>query len=85
MRSKSRYPEHDKLQEVAAKSQVCAEFIEWLGYEKGIVLAKWIRGEHLVQPGDPIDKLLAEFFEIDLAKIEREKRAMLSDARARST
>ena len=39
--SESKYPEHEKLSAISDKSQACGEFIEWLGYEKGIVLAKW--------------------------------------------
>ena len=70
----AKYPEHIKLDEVKEQSQVCGEFYEWL--EK----------KHIIRPRNskPIERLLAEFFEIDLDKLEREKRDMLEDLRRTS-
>ena len=61
----SLFPEHDKLHKIRSQSQLIGEFLEWLSYSKGISL------------GTPVHDLLAEFFEIDLKKLEAEKRAML--------
>ena len=79
----SDYPEHDKLKLVADKSQAIGEFIEWLAEEgRGIYLAvPHPFGEGLVPANKSITRLLAEFFEIDLDKIETEKRAMLDNLR----
>lgn len=91
------YPEHVKLKSVKPRSQAIGEFLEWLASEKRIALAvqhehtescyeeKYIRcgyssGEYL--PAQATTRgLLAEFFEIDEVKLEREKRMMLADLR----
>ncbi len=91
------YPEHDKLQKVRDNSQEIGCFLEWLNSTKQIHLAKWvdveytdedrfgrpkkiIRNELCVQPTD-INAILAEYFNIDLKKLEEEKRAMLDEIR----
>jgi len=77
------YPEHDKLSAVRERSQAIGEFIEWLP-SKGLHLAEFVEDSDPLNDGvlmlahRPIVELLAEFFEIDLNKIEQEKRAMLS-------
>ena len=43
------------------------------------------RGGELVGVGVDINKLLAEFFEIDLDKVEAEKRALLDRVRSDNT
>ena len=76
--------ELDKMSAVKEKSQAIGEFLEWLRSEKGYFLAV-DAGE---REGGPymanynIEQLLAEFFEIDLNKVEQEKRAMLDQLRA---
>lgn len=77
------YPEHEKLKLVADKSQAIGEFLEW-AEGRGIVLASWCREDSELLhpfPGRKIG-LLAEFFEIDEAGLEQEKRAMLQALRA---
>lgn len=75
-----KYPEHEKLQAIKEKSQAIGEFLEWL-QGKGFRLAKWEKEpdeeEQLVQQFPNIERLLAEYFQIDLAKLEKEKYAML--------
>lgn len=63
----SEYPEHDRLQAVHVESQAQGELLEWLRDYKGIYL--------------DITTILAEYHEIDLNKIETEKRAMLAEIR----
>lgn len=76
----SSYPEHDRLAKVAEKSQACGEFVEWLSGQ-GLQLGQWY--DHRFAPATyDIQALLAEFFEIDAKKIEKEKRKMLDDVRA---
>lgn len=41
-----------------------------------------VKSQHLYTVDTPIEKLLAEFFDIDLDTIEAEKRAMLDSLRA---
>jgi hypothetical protein len=73
------HPEHDKLAEVADKSQVCGEFHEWL-MAQGYLLARYgvgSRPNELSPVRRDLDDMLAEFFGIDRVRLEREKRAML--------
>ena len=78
-----KWPEHTKLQAISDKSQVCGEFLDWL-QEQGYHLGRYNEeGTRLYTHTVPmVTKLLAEFFEIDQAKIEDEKRAMLDEIRA---
>ena len=94
----TKYPEHEKLQAIAMLSQAVGEFLDWAG-EKGMVLAVWEprqkrmvsgrfghnRIEQRMYPAQASTRqLLAEFFDIDEAKIEAEKRAMLDEIRSKS-
>ena len=94
-----RTPECDKMLAVKDKSQAIGEFITWLR-EKGVVLAEYHEhtdacgsiswpecGIHSVQPVAyhyDIEQLLVEYFEIDMNKVDQEKRAILEDLRARA-
>ena len=83
------YPEHTRLHAVVDKSQAIGEFIEWLsgqGYviaERGTSAADDDRSEHrLYSLNRTPQSYLAQYFDIDPVKIEREKRAMLDLIRA---
>ncbi len=79
-----KYPECEKMQGVKDKSQAIGEFLEWLNYEKHIILATAGDEEN---SGDlsmihySSEELLAEFFEIDLKKVEKEKQQILKEIR----
>lgn len=75
----SKYPEHDKLCEIQPLSQAICEFLEWCDADgRGMVLAEWVNdGRWMLPASKPTEKLLAQFFQIDLDKIETEKRQML--------
>ncbi len=88
-----KYPEHEKLAKIKDKSQSIGEFLEWLESEKKVNLCTY-EAEYTMQDSDGEDeiipegyyginqtkeKLLAEFFDIDLNKIEEEKRQMLAE------
>ena len=85
------YPEHEKLKSVQEKSQAIGEFMEWLRYTKKYTIAKWYKSQwdaddeeetdRLMPEFPSIEKLLAEYYGIDLNKIEEEKRAMLDEIR----
>ncbi len=75
------YPEHAKLQKVKDESQTIGEFLDWLTNERpsGVVFLCERHPTHEV--GDiwvpfnkGIERLLAEYFEIDEKKLESEKR-----------
>lgn len=83
----SQYPEHDKLQAVKNQSQLIGEFLEWLN-SQGLYLAAWQeidtifgKDSELVISYLSINDILARFFEIDLDKLEDEKRQMLDSIR----
>lgn len=71
------YPEHEKMKKIADKSQTIGEFLEWINQE-GYAIGEFNRmsGE-LDTSRKSIQDLLAEFFDIDLNKIDKEKRAMI--------
>lgn len=77
-------PECDRLSEVAPYSQKIGEFLDWCRAEKGWLLAG------LTDEGDigpviySVTKVLAEFFRIDLDKVEEERRSILEYIRAES-
>lgn len=77
-------PEHEKLKAIQPKSQAIGEFLEWAG-EQGMALASYgdERGdrETLFHVSRSKENLLAEFFEIDLKKLEAEKEAILAEQR----
>src|SRR5512135_3496653 len=90
------FPEHDKLHAVKDRSQSIGEFLEWLQSEKGYVVCERLRTNgdededededdadyELVPANLGVTRLLAEFFKIDLEKLEAEKRQMLDQLRA---
>jgi hypothetical protein len=79
--SDSHYPEHEKLAKVSDESQAIGEFLD---------LGRWTLCElrQFEERRDPqlvavdIQAALAEYFGIDRAALEREKRAMLDALRA---
>ena len=78
----NKYPECDKMLAVKDKSQVIGEFLEWLQCVKEIELCQLIDGEEEMEYS-PIyfsnEELLAEFFNIDLDKVEKEKLCILDE------
>ena len=75
------YPEHAKLEAVAAESQAIGDFLGWMEEQK-ILLSKYGKLGELHPYREPKEKLLAQFFGIDAAKLEAEKRAMLDEFKA---
>lgn len=83
----SRYPEHAKLSAVMETSHAIGEFIDYGLPRMGLVLCeKPLSRRNQSRWPSPtnrsIQRILAEWFEIDLDKIEDEKRAMLASMRA---
>jgi len=79
-----KYSECEKMAEVKDKSQVIGEFLEWLQYFKEMTICKLVEGEGEMEYS-PIylntEELLAEFFNIDLKKVEKERCQMLAELR----
>ena len=73
-------PQCDRVKEVHEKSQAIHEFLLEFLPEKKVELGQW-RGNRLVPSGISVEKLVAEFFEVDLDELENEKRRMIRDMR----
>lgn len=73
---KSEYPEHMKLALIVDKSQVIGEFLDWVEEKHNAILCQGGRYDYIPLYATK-EKLLAEFFEIDMDKVEAEKREML--------
>ena len=74
------YPECEKMKKVHTESEAIGSFLDWLS-EKGVWLACQ-EDEDIEKPFPyQTEELLAEFFDIDLKKVEREKRHMLEGCR----
>ena len=69
-----KYPEHEKMKKVYVERQAIGEFLEFLQNE-GFTIQ---RNEMVYRD---FNGLLAEFFDVDLKKVELEKRAMLTEFR----
>lgn len=81
----SKTTECDKLVAVRAESQAIGQFLDWLE-EQGIFLASdqkvERRREKVTLPVyEGKEQMLARYFEIDLVKVENERRALLRSLR----
>jgi hypothetical protein len=79
-------PMLDKMLEVHDKSQILGEFIEWLNSrEPQLFLCEVDVDAEQFYPTYPnIEKLLAEFFNIDLNQAEKERNELLAYARSQN-
>ncbi len=80
------YPEHEKMSTIVDKSQAIGDFLEWLNDTKKYRICErqhkgW--AEHY-PIRESVEHLLAEYFKIDLNKLEQEKREMLEEIRKKS-
>jgi len=73
----TKYQEHEKLSKVSKESQAIGEFLDWLQTEKGYTVGEYNKFDELRPVRFNIQDILAEFYSIDLNKLEAEKRAML--------
>ena len=78
-------PECEKLNKVADQYRVIGEFLEWLQVERRVALCK---REQADQFGEyrrirtPTSELLAEYFNVDLKKVDEERRALVEHIRS---
>lgn len=72
-------PELDKMKAVHTESQAIGEFLDYSPY----TLCDWDEDTNRFWPVQGgIERILAEFFDIDLDKVEAEKLAILEELRA---
>jgi len=77
------YPECEKLKSISDDSQKIGRFLDWLS-EQGMELARYhdTDGNDRLHPVSRTnEKLLADYFEIDLQKVEKERSAILASIR----
>lgn len=75
----NKYPEHDKLKAVEKESQFLGGFLEWAN-EEGMFLAEY-DDDIMRTVRKSTNTLLAEYLDIDLVKLEKEKQGMLAEIR----
>ncbi len=84
------FPECEKLQKHQEKSQIIGEFLDWLKNDQGYVIAHWDEGLHrddddqLYPCAKTIEQLLAEYFNIDLNKVEKERQQIIESLRGKN-
>lgn len=80
--STEKYPEHAKFRIIQSDHVVIRRFIEWLQYEKSYEICRREKHRTFVErfpTKQTTEEILAEYFEIDLKKLEEEKVVMLSE------
>lgn len=75
--AREEFPEHAKLRVVQPLSQACGAFLDWLE-EQGLSICEMDASGTRWPVQRSKERLLAEHFDIDLNKLEAEKRAMLA-------
>lgn len=71
------YPEHEKITAIKEQSQAIGTFLEWLG-NQGLELCRYNMAEDQYLPDYMgIEKRLSQFFDVDLNRLEEEKKIML--------
>lgn len=73
------YKEHEKLSKIAEKSQAAGEVLEFIKGQ-GYIIGTYYDGE-IVPTYLSINDILSKMYDIDLVKIEEEKRHMLEEIR----
>lgn len=77
----SAYPEHEKLKAIQDESQAIGQFLDVLAHQ-GLFLASYtLVSEYPVPTRKSTQQILADYFEIDLVKLEKEKEKMLKKTR----
>lgn len=81
---REKYPELAKMEDARPSSQVIGEFLDWLS-DKGLTICAFhptVRNGIYHPTHKSIEQTLADYFEIDLNKIENERRQILDEFRA---
>ena len=78
-------PELDRIAKVHDQSEIIGQFLEWLQDASHYAIGEWI-SERNVQdsfvPAHPdINRLLAEYYDIDLDKVDQERKQILDEIR----
>lgn len=77
----SDYPEHDRMRAVQSDSQIVGGFLEWLLEDTPYFIAEYDDRNRMQPINIGFERLLAQYLNIDLDKIETEKQQMLDEIR----
>ena len=81
----SKYPECEKMRSIKEKSELCGDFLEWLQSKYRLINRQESFESSLASINYSsyinFEELLAEFFNIDLDKVEEEKKQILMELR----
>lgn len=81
MKTQPACPECEKLVKVSEESNKIGGFLEWLTGEEGAYICKWeekYESFYTIYTGNNgINQVLAKYYNIDLDKVEQERRALL--------
>lgn len=73
------YPEHAKLKALDGHNEIVGDFLEWLAHRQYTVCF-WGAGKY--HPArKQIEDWLADYFDVDMKALDREKQAMLDTVR----
>jgi len=91
------YPEHEKLRAVKEESQAIGNFLTWLREDQHVAIARPHRHDQHCYVGQvracglksgelfsvdlPVERWLSLYFDVDEARLDDEKRAMLDEQR----
>ncbi len=76
------YTEHEKLKAIKDQSEAIGQFLEWqTSKDRDLCQFNSKHDDYLPLFHGSIEKILAEYFEIDLQKLEEEKRQMIEECR----
>jgi hypothetical protein len=79
--SDTKYPLNNKFEHVSDLTHAIASFLEWAENQKGLSLCEPYKPQYswYIPTHASKEQLLLEFFGIDLAALEREKRQMVDE------
>ena len=87
MTAQNKYPECEKLKSVAGGSQKLGEFLDWLRNVKGWELCTQQEHESEIRLC-PVhynpETLLAEYLDVDLDEVEKERQAMIAEMQGKA-
>lgn len=84
MKKQNVYEEHEKLKSVKNESEIIGQFLEWQKTkDRDLCIFNSNYDNYVSLFYGSIEKILAEYFEIDLKKLEQEKQQMIEELRGK--
>lgn len=74
------YPQHYRLEDLEGENDAVGAFIQWLDSE-GYIIAQCNEDDRLVPAMRTVQQWLADYYDIDLKELDKEKRQMVERMR----